>query len=150
METNRRPAYNRQMYNNRVVVHGNTVRNPEHRRGDVQRQQKTVSRQVRKNRKNALHMNRPYVIFLTAAALIALIVCVNYLRLQSEVSAGAKDIAKLQRELVEKKEKNNARLDNAENSVNMEEVRKAAMGRLGMKHVRPDQIRIYKTRWTIM
>lgn len=149
MATKRRPAYNRQMYNGQAYVYGNTVRKPEvepRRREELIRKEapKRVSRQVRENRKNAMHMNAAYVVFLTVAAVIALVVCVNYLQLQSELSRNSKNITSLQKELAEKKEVNNTKLNNAMGSVNLEEVRKQAVESMGMTHARPEQIITYK------
>lgn len=103
-----------------------------------------VSRQVRENRKQAMHMNAAYVVFLAIAAVIALVVCVNYLQLQSELSRNSKNITSLQKELAEKKEMNNTKLNNAMDSVNLEEVRKKAEGNMKMTHARPEQIITYK------
>lgn len=148
MTTKRRPAYNRQMYNGQAYVYGNTVRKPEvvPRRYEepIQKESKRVSKQVRENRRNAMHMNAAYVVFLTVAAVIALVVCVNYLQLQSELTRNSKNITSLQKELAEKKEINNTRLNNAEDSVNLEEVRKKAVESMGMTHARPEQIVTYK------
>ncbi len=61
-----------------MYVYGNTVTKPvsEPRRHEKspEKPRKRASRQVRKNRRQALHMNSAYVIFLTVAALMALIV----------------------------------------------------------------------------
>ena len=48
----------------------------------------------------------------------------NYLQLRSDLIQRSKQITTLQRELADKKETNNTRLNNAMDSVNLEEVRK--------------------------
>lgn len=107
MATNRRPAYNRQMYNGQAYVYGNTVLKPKVVPGrheeKIPKESKQVSKQVRKNRKNAMNMNAAYVVFLTVAAVIALVLCVHYLQLQSELANRSKNITALQKELAEKK-----------------------------------------------
>lgn len=148
METMRRPAYNRQMYNGQTYVYGNTVRKPEvlpkKHEEPLQKQPKRISKQVRKNRKKAMHMNASYVVFLAVAAVITLVVCVNYLRLQSELVNNSKHITSLQRELAEKKEVNNTRMNHAMDSVNLEDVRKRAVESLGMTHAQAGQIITYR------
>ena len=67
-----------------AYMYGNVVAKPEYEpkknRSSVKRRKK-VSRQVQKNRNRALHMNAAYVVFLTIAATIVLLLCVNYVRL---------------------------------------------------------------------
>ena len=63
------------------------------------KRRKKVSRQVQKNRNRALHMNAAYVVFLAIAATIVLLLCVNYVRLQSELTKHSKNVTALQEEL---------------------------------------------------
>ncbi|WP_461809808.1 hypothetical protein [Faecalimonas sp.] len=145
METNRRPAYRRQMYH--YYDYGNTVRKPNEvfpKHEEVhQVEPKKVSRQIRQNRKNALRMSKGYVVFLTIAVAIAFVVCLQYLQLCSEVANRSRNITSLQRELTEKKEVNTIRFNNAIDFVNLEEVRKKATEKLGMVHAKDGQIIIY-------
>ena len=148
MATKRRPAYNRQMQGGQPYIYGNTVRKPEtfpeKREEYLPKKPKQVSRQVQKNRRNAMHMNAGYVVFLAVAAVITLLVCVNYLKLQSELTSRSRNITALQRELADKKEINNTRLNNATDSVNLEDVRTYATETLGMTHALPEQIVTYE------
>lgn len=147
--TGRRPAYNRKMYSGQTYVYGNTVRKPDMlpRRQEtfVPDRPKKVSRQVRQNRREAMHMNAAYVVFLAIAAVIALFVCVNYLQLRSELRSHSNNITVLQRELAEKKEADTTKLNNAMDSVNLKDVREKAMGELGMKYASADQVVTYKS-----
>ena len=90
-----------------AYVYGNTVRQP---RVSIDRQTalqpsepKRVSKQVHKNRKRALDMNKGYVLFLSVAAIAALFICVRYLQIQSEITNRSEAIAALQSELTELK-----------------------------------------------
>lgn len=147
--TGRRPTYNRKMYSGQTYVYGNTVRKPEHyperREVFAPEKPKKVSRQVRKNRRQAMHMNAAYVVFLAIAAIIALFVCVNYLQLRSELMRRSGEITVLQRELADKKEMNNTKWNNAVDSVNLKDVREKAMKEFGMSYAKPDQIVTYKS-----
>lgn len=145
MEKNRRPAYRRQIYN--YYDYGNTVRKPNtvpQRHDETHRAEpKKVSRQIRKNRNNALHMNKGYVVFLSIAVIIAFVLCLQYLQLCSELTNRSRNITSLQRELSEKREVNTTRFNNAVDSVNLEEVRKKATEELGMIHAEDGQIITY-------
>ena len=73
-----------------MYVYGNTVTKPTYEpdRENVrpQRPKRRASSQVRRNRKQAMHMNPAYVIFLTVAAIAALVICINYIQLQSTIT----------------------------------------------------------------
>ena len=101
---------------------------------------KKVSKQVLKNRKQALHMNSAYVIFLTVAAGMAVIVCVNYVKLQSRITDRSKNITAMQKELANLKEENNAKFNAVMDSVNLDEIRDRAQNQLGMVYASPEQI----------
>ena len=125
-----------------AYVYGNTVRQP---RVSIDRQTalqpsepKRVSKQVHKNRKRALDMNKGYVLFLSIAAIAALFICVRYLQIQSEITNRSEAIAALQSELTELKEENTAMYNAATDSVDLEELRKRAV-----VPATPDQVMEY-------
>lgn len=131
------------MASNQMYVYGNTVTKPEYRPGrqlEEPKRQKKVSHQVRKNRKKALYMNPGYVIFLTAAAILALVICVNYVQLQSKITSRSKNITAMQQELADLKEENTTKYNAAMDSVNLDEVREKAQNDLGMVYASAEQI----------
>ena len=87
-------GYRSMQYGSRqAYMYGNIVTKPEYeprRRKSSAKPKKKVSRQVQKNRNRALHMNAAYVIFLAVAATVVLLLCVNYVRLQSELTRRSK------------------------------------------------------------
>ena len=93
-----------------MYVYGNTVTKPTYEpdRENVrpQRPKRRASSQVRRNRKQAMHMNPAYVIFLTVAAIAALVICINYIQLQSTITEHSKKITSMQEELAQLKEEN--------------------------------------------
>ncbi len=125
-------------------VYGNTARRVQTASAQPARQEKQVSQRVQKNRSKALHMSKGYVVFLTVAAFVALFACVQYLQLQSEVSARSKHITQMQQELADAKEANTTRYNAIANSMNLEEIRDKAMNDLGMVYATPEQIITYK------
>ena len=126
-----------------TYMYGNVVkkldREPERRKSPTEPKRR-VSRQVQRNRKRALHMNAAYVLFLTVAATVALLLCVNYVRLQSEMTKRSKQVTALQEQLAGLKEENTTKYNAVVDSVNLDEVRERAINQLGMTYASPDQI----------
>lgn len=138
------------MRNNEAYIYGNTVRKAyaeprRHEREAVPEQpkKKEVSEQVRKNRKQALHMTTAYTVFLAVAAIATLAVCAWYLQLRFEGTSHAANIAAMEQQLADLKEENTTRENSILDSVNLEVVRERALG-LGMVHVNSDQIVTYQ------
>lgn len=126
-----------------AYMYGNVVTKPEYepqKRKTSAKPKKKVSRQVQKNRNRALHMNAAYVLFLTIAATIVLLLCVNYVRLQSELTQRSKHVTALQEELANLKEENTTKYNAVVDSVNLDEIRERAINQLGMKYATSDQI----------
>jgi len=139
-----RTAY-RQSYSNanQMYVYGSTVAKPVYepqRREDTEHRRTRTSKQVSKNRRKALHMNRAYVVFLAVAAIAMLIVCVNYIQLRSTITSRSANITALQAELASLKEENNTKYNVVMDSVNLDEVRTTAIEELGMVYANKDQI----------
>ena len=118
-------------------VYGNVVTKPSYepqRRTSAPKRKKNVSRRVSQNRKKALAMNRAYVTFLAVAAIFALILCVNYVQMQSRITSHSKEVSSLL------KEQNNTKYNSVMDSVNLDEIREKAMNELGMVYATSDQV----------
>ena len=85
-------------------------------------------------------MSSAYVVFLTIAALMALIVCVNYVQLQSRITSRSKNITAMQEELADMKEEINTKYNAIMDSVNLDEIRDKAQTDLGMVYASPQQV----------
>jgi len=131
-----------------TYIYGNTVRRlePEPQRRETAQPEppKRASRQVRKNRKRAMHMSAGYVAFLTIAAVMGLVVCVQFLQLRSQVTTRSKNIAAKQQELVSLKDENDTKYNNIMDSVSLEQVRERALNDLGMVYAQPGQVIEYQ------
>lgn len=144
-QTSGRPSGNRGTY-----IYGNTVRQavvmPRRREyeEEVPRQPKKVNRQIRKNRRQAMHMSPAYVAFLSIAAVVALTVCVWYLQVRSELTSRSEHITAMQEELADIKEENTTRYNAVIDSVNLEKVREKAINEMGMVYANSDQIVEYQ------
>ena len=88
-------------------------------------------------------MNAAYVVFLAIAATIVLLLCVNYVRLQSELTKHSKNVTALQEELADLKEENTTKYNAVVDSVNLDVIREKAINQLGMTYATPDQIMEY-------
>ena len=91
-----------------------------------------------------MRMNPAYVMFLSIAAVAALVVCVWYLQVRAELTSRTEHITELQQELADAKEENTTRYNVVMDSVNLEEVRDRAINDLGMGYATSDQIIEYQ------
>ena len=119
-----------------VYVYGNAVRQAEplpKRVPEAQpEQRRQMSRQVAKNRHRAKSISPAYAVFLAAAAVCAVLVCMVYLSLQSEVVSRSEKVASMQEQLADLTEANDTAYNAAADSVNLVTVRDRAMNELGM------------------
>ena len=104
-----------------------------------------TSRQTQRNREKAMAMNKGFVLFLTAVSVAVLFTCINYLQVKSEITASMKYVANLESELAQLKEDNDAYYSQVTSNVDISEIKKKAIGELGMKYPSDDQIQTYVT-----
>ena len=128
-----------------AYVYGNTVPKPVQEPERRRRRTQKVSRQVRNNQKRALRVSAGYVVFLTVAALLALVVCVGYVRLQAKITDTSKNLTAMQEELANLREENDTRYNTVMDSVNVEEIKEKAQKDLGMVYAAPDQVVEYES-----
>ena len=83
-------------------------------------------------RNRAMSISPAYAVFLTAAAVCAVLICVLYLNLQSEVVSRSENVTAMQEQLADLTEANNTAYNSAADSVNLETVRDRAMNEMGM------------------
>ncbi len=129
--------------NRNVYVYGNTAR-----KLDVQRQIETESgRQVhpvvRKNRERARHMNAGYMFFLAVAMCTAAWILVNYIQLQADLTNLTRSVAEKQSELNNLKLANDEEYNRIISSIDLEEIKRIAIGELGMTYAQEGQIVLY-------
>lgn len=144
MSSNRngyRPS-SRQNYRRNAYVYGNTVRKVEPRRYP-ETPVPQPRHEVRKNRDRARHMNAGYVLFLATALCLAALVLVNYIQMQAELTNRTKIVAAKESELNSLRIANDEAYNRILNSVNLEEVKRIAIGELGMVYAEDGQIVTY-------
>ena len=74
-----------------------------------------------------------------------LLICVNYLRLQTQITGSMKAVAALESELTQLREDNDAYYSQVTSNVDLTAIKKIAIGRLGMRIPKADQIMTYET-----
>lgn len=153
MSQNRRnyqkAAYDKEAYsgggrNRGGYVDGNTVRRlvPERFPEEVPGKQHAPA--VRKNREKARSMSFGYVLFLAAAMCAAAFVLINYVQLQGELTQRTKSVASKEVQLNNLKVANDEEYNRIMGSVNLEEIKRIAIGELGMVYAQDGQIVTYK------
>jgi cell division protein FtsL len=83
------------------------------------------------------------VVFLAVVSVAVLFCCVNYLQLKSELTGKIKTVASLETELSQIKEDNNAYESQVTSDVDLNTIKKLAIGRLGMNYPKDDQKDLY-------
>lgn len=154
----RRPEHGyarRNQHQTRAYVDGNTARelqavprrqeNRPVRQEPRRKRRPATSQKTRKNREKALQMNFAYVIFLTAAAVATLFVCVNYLQLQAANTAHRKNVTVLESQLSSLKLANDTKYDETMASVDLEKIKDIAINELGMVYAEQGQIINYNS-----
>ena len=106
---------------------------------------KPLSKAARRNRAKANNMNRNFAIFLAALGILIVFCSINYLKLKTECTSKRSQLATLESQLAELKEDNDAYESQVTSSVDLERIRKIAIGRLGMKYPSNQQTETYAT-----
>lgn len=101
---------------------------------------KHTSNEVRKNRDKARHMSAGYVIFLAAALCAAAFILVNYIQLQSDLTTLTGSVAEKESQLNALKLSNDEEYSRIVSSIDLEEIKRVAIGELGMVYVQEGQI----------
>ena len=115
---------------------------------DRERQQRanrkrTSAATISRNRQNATQMQRGFVVFLMIASIAVLFSCIHYLQLKSELTYKMQTVANLESELEELRNYNDAYENEVLNSVNLEEIKQRALGKLGMKYPDAEHVQEY-------
>ncbi len=128
-----------------AYIEGNTARQvqalPKERQ---KREQPSVSKATRKNRERAQSMSMVFVLFLGVVSVAVLVTCVQFLQLKSQITGSIQNIAGLESEYSQLKADNDAYESQLNASVDLEQVKKAAMERLGMRYPADNQVITYQ------
>ena len=123
-------------------VYGSTAREIDLTR-QMEEPRRQARPQVRKNRERAHHMSAGYVFFLAAALCMAALILVNYIQLQAQLTTLTKSVAAQESKLNSLRIANDEEYNRIINSINLEEVKRIAIGELGMTYAEEGQIITY-------
>lgn len=104
---------------------------------------KQLSREAQRNREKAMSMGRGFVVFLAVVSVAVLFCCVNYLQLKSDLTGRKQVVTSLESELSQLKEENNAYESQVTSDVDLNTIKKLAIGRLGMNYPKDNQKKTY-------
>jgi len=130
--------------NRSEYVYGNVVRQLEPQEEWERTPAKKQNQDVRKNRDRARHMNAGYVLFLAGALCASAYILVNYIQLHSDLVSLTKTVASKESELNNLKQSNDEEYNRILNSIDLEEIKRIAMGELGMIYAQEGQIVTYE------
>ena len=127
-----------------AYIHGSAVRQM-----DVQRQLEEAPKRelhsvTRKNRDKAKHMSLGYVAFLSLALFVAGFVLVQYIQLQADITTKIEFIASQEKILNNMKVDNDEELSRINSRIDLEEIKRVAIGELGMVYPKEGQIIMYE------
>ena len=128
-------------YTTEVV--GNTVRVAQEAPKTREKEREKRVHQVHEARERALRMNLRYVIFLSAAAVATVTICIYYLNLQATSTQLQKQTASLQKQLKDLQLENDIVHNEIISGVDLEHVREVAVNELGMSYPTERQIVTY-------
>jgi len=106
---------------------------------------KKLTNANRKNREKAVRMNFGYVFFLTLALAVTCYVLVGYITLQADITRSVKHIASLENQLNDLKLANDEEYSRITSSIDLEEIKRIAIGELGMTYAQEGQIINYSS-----
>jgi cell division protein FtsL len=90
-----------------------------------------------------MYMDLPYVIMLTLASICTLYLCVNYLHLQSAITARMHNIEAMEEKLEKMRTENDALETSINTSIDLNEIYEIATKELGMVYAKKDQVLLY-------
>lgn len=91
----------------------------------------------------AMSMGRGFVAFLAVMSVAVLFCCVNYLQLKAELTGKIKNVASLETEWSQLEEENDAYESQVTSETDLNQIKKIAIGRLGMTYPSDTQKRTY-------
>lgn len=102
-----------------------------------------VSQDVKKNRAKARSMSPLYAAYLMAALFFAGVILINYVNLCSQLTSQVATINQMESHLNKMKMDNDEEMNRINNHIDLEEIKRIAIGELGMTYAQEGQIVTY-------
>lgn len=138
----------RYQYNN-YSTDGNTARKlqvmPGYEEADDVRSIRQPEKQKRRKPKQSLGIDLFSVLILTAAIAVTLYTCIDYLKVQTQVTEQNKEIAQLEHSLVKLQNQNKDALAKINTSLDLNYIYEVATKELGMVYPNENQVITYKS-----
>lgn len=145
----RQAAYDKNGNTYSEYIYGNAVRQleePSGREDARERRKRQPSVEALKNRDRAHYMSIGYVLFLAVALCAAAFILLNYIQLQTELTNLTRSVANKKVELNSLKMANDEERNRIVNSIDLEEIKRIALGELGMIYAQEWQIVPYENK----
>lgn len=143
-----RQQHNRRSYRGEYrrdeYVYGNVARALEPVKLDKPAPRQT-SDSARRSKAKTAKMNIGWILFLTVAILVSGGVCIQYLRMQSEMTSQIRTISELEITLNNLRAENDDTESRIKGAIDLEVIKSKAMTELGMQYAREDQIVSYRS-----
>ncbi len=124
-------------------VYDNTARDLRVQRQMEEEPRRKLSHEARKNRDKARHMSFGYVVFLAAALCVCAAILINYVQLQAELTTMTRHVAGQESLLNSMRLENDEAYNRIVSSIDLEEIKRIAIGELGMTYAGEGQIITY-------
>lgn len=136
-------------YRNSQYVYGSAVRQPERapqrqpERRPVKRAEERPATQPRRRVAKQNKFSIPFFVFLMCTMAFCGLVLVNYVSIRSEITASNEEITMLESTLNDMRLENDEDYSRIKNSIDLEEIKMKAIGKLGMTYATEGQIIYY-------
>ena len=102
-----------------------------------------TSNRIRRNQERAMYMDLPYVVLLTIASICTLYLCIQYLHVQSSITARMHNIEVMEAKLEKMRAENDALETSINTSIDLNKIYEIATKELGMVYARKNQVLLY-------
>lgn len=130
-------------YRQNIYTEGSAARRLDIAKQMEEAPRRQLSNETRKNREKAHHMSFGYVAFLLAALCLSGLVLINYVQLQAELTTRVRSISDMEKTLNNLKLENDEEYSRITSSIDLEEIKRIAIGELGMTYAKEGQIILY-------
>lgn len=117
----------------------------EERERELEEERLRRSRRRRARRQEAPSIDLVSMLFLTVAIVITLCVCVQYLKVQADITNMSKDVASMESKIVTLRNENNAEVESITAAIDLSNIYKIATKELGMVHPEKNQVITYES-----
>ena len=105
-----------------------------------------VEARIARRKERLFRMNLRYAAFMAMLVAAVTFILIGYIKLQADLMRTSREVASLEKQLSEIRAENNENYAEINAGVDLEEVRRIAIQKLGMKNAEKDQIILYSDR----